>query len=99
MIPLIAMLAAIAVPNFVKARNVAMTNMCINNLRQIDGAKQVWALDKKKDESETPSAQDLTPYLKRDFKTFICPAGGTYSINPVNERPTCSIPGHQLPAN
>jgi hypothetical protein len=99
MIPLIAMLTAIAIPNFVKARNVAMSNMCINNLRQIDGAKQMWALEKKKDESQTPTGEDLTPYLKRDFNTFICPAGGTYSINPVGQKPTCPVPGHELPSN
>ena len=96
MIPLIAMMAAIAIPNFVKARNVAMTNLCINNLRLIDGAKQTWALEKKQDDSATPTAQDLTPYLKRSFNTFVCPAGGTYSINAVNQKPTCTIPEHRL---
>ena len=97
MVPLIAMLTAIALPNFIKARNVAMTNMCINNLRQIDGAKQEWALEKRKDESQTPTGEDLKPYLKRDFTSVVCPAGGTYVINAVGEKPTCSIAGHQLP--
>jgi len=97
MIPLIAMLVAIAIPNFVKARNTAMTAICVNNLRQIDGAKQTWARDNKKDESQTPTGQDLSPYLKNGFSTLICPAGGTYSINQVGEKPTCSIPEHRLP--
>ena len=96
LIPVIAILMAIAVPNFVKAKNAAMTNFCITNLRQIDSAKQMWALENKKDESQTPTGQDLTPYLKRDFDSFICPAGGTYTINPVSQKPTCSIPDHQL---
>ncbi|HTL59534.1 MAG TPA: DUF4190 domain-containing protein [Candidatus Limnocylindrales bacterium] len=99
MIPLIAMMAAIAIPNFVKARNVAMTNMCVNNLRQIDAAKQMWAVEKNKDGSQTPTGQDLTPYLKRDFTAFVCPAGGTYSINSVGEKPACSVAGHELPKN
>jgi len=99
LIPVIAIMAAIALPAFVKARNVAMTNLCINNLRQIDAAKQMWALDNKKDESQTPTGQDLEKYLKRPFNTFFCPARGTYSINPVGQKPTCSIPGHQLPNN
>jgi hypothetical protein len=97
MIPLIAMLVAIAIPNFVKARNTAVTAICVNNLRQIDVAKQTWARDNKKDESQTPTGQDLTAYLKNGFRTLICPAGGTYSINQVGEKPTCSIPDHRLP--
>lgn len=99
LIPLIGMLAAIAIPNFVKARNVAMTNMCINNLRQIDGAKQIWALENKRDGSQTPTGQELDKYLKHGFDSLVCPAGGRYLINPVGQKPTCSIPGHQLPGN
>ena len=98
-IVLIPMLLAIAIPNFVRARNVAMTNICLNNLRQVDGAKQMWALENKKDDSQTPTGQDLNKYLKRGFNTFVCPAGGSYSINPVGQKPTCSIPGHRLPDN
>jgi len=45
---IIGMLAAIAIPNFVKARNTAQMNACINNLRMIDGAKQQWALTNAK---------------------------------------------------
>ena len=97
MIPLIAILVAIAIPNFVKTRNAAMTNFCVNNLRQIDAAKQAWAQENKKDESQTPRGQDLTPYLKNGFNTLICPAGGTYLINQVGEKPTCSITEHRLP--
>ena len=42
-----AMLSAIAIPNFVKARATSQANACINNLRQIDAAKQEWALGKR----------------------------------------------------
>jgi hypothetical protein len=90
------MLAAIAIPNFVKARETSMMNACINNLRQIDAAKNEWALEQGKNPSDIPTAQDLTPYFRN--KTFpICPAGGTYTIGAVSNAPTCSIPGHQLP--
>src|SRR5436190_14039955 len=98
LIPLIAILAAIALPNFVKARNTAMTAICTNNLRQIDSAKQAWARDNKKGESQSPTGKDLEPYLKNGFSALVCPSGGTYSINPIGEKPTCSIPEHQLPA-
>jgi hypothetical protein len=92
----IPLMAAIAIPNFVKARTTAQMNACINNLRQMDGAKQQWALEHKKPETATPTARDLEPYLKARLE---CPAGGVYTIHAVGERPTCSIPSHRLPTD
>ena len=92
----IPMMAAIAIPNFVKARETSMMNACINNLRQIDAAKNEWALEHSKKTGDTPTAQDLTPYFKNGAFP-ICPAGGTYTIGPVGENPTCSVSGHKLP--
>lgn len=93
---LVPMMLAIAIPNFVKARETAQANACINNLRQIEGAKQQWALENEKNPGDAPTAQDLKPYLKNGaFPT--CPAGGAYTIGAVSNAPTCSIPGHQLP--
>ena len=88
------MMAAIAIPNFVKARATSQENACINNLRQIDAAKNEWALEKGKSASDIPAREDLLPYLR---SWPVCPAGGTYTIGPVGEQPTCSIPGHRLP--
>ncbi len=90
----IPMLAAIAIPNFVKARTTAQTNVCIRNLRQIDVAKQQWALEMQKPVTATPAEEDLTRYLPGKLQ---CPAGGVYTLNAVGERPTCSIPNHRLP--
>jgi hypothetical protein len=95
MIPVIAMLAAIAIPNFVKARDTAMRNACTGNLRQIVSAKQQWALENRKDENATPTADDLDKYLKREFSDVKCPKGGNYSINAVGENPACSAEGHE----
>jgi hypothetical protein len=92
----IPMMLAIAIPNFIKARDVAMENACINNLRMIDAAKQEWALENGKKPGDVPTAQDLKPFFKNGvFPT--CPAGGTYTIGAVSNAPTCSIPGHKLP--
>src|SRR5208282_6303175 len=88
------MLAAIAIPNFVKARATSQQNACINNLRQLDAAKNEWALEKGKRSTDTPTMDDLKPYLG---KIPHCPAGGTYTINAVGQPPECSIPGHKLP--
>lgn len=89
------MISAIAIPNFVKARQTAQKNACLNNLRQIDAAKQQWALDNKKTATDTPTREDLIPYLANK-KFPVCPAGGTYTINPLSDSPDCSQPGHQL---
>jgi hypothetical protein len=92
------MLAAIAIPNFVKARSVSQENACINNLRQIDAAKQQWALENQKKSTDIPTENDLKPYIMlRNGQFPRCPQGGTYSIGPVGQPPTCSVPGHVLP--
>ena len=91
------LLAAIAVPNFVKARETAQKNACINNLRQLDGAKEQWAIEHSKKVGARPSGQDLygpNGYMKHQP---VCPAGGTYTINPIGTNPTCSHAGHVLP--
>ncbi|MGH7942195.1 MAG: hypothetical protein ACREE6_13845 [Limisphaerales bacterium] len=72
-------------------------NECIANLRLIYVAKQAWALEKNKADTDTPTEQDLLPYIKGGVFP-VCPAGGTYSIGPVGQLPTCSIPGHVLPS-
>ena len=79
-----------------QAKLAANANACINNLRQIDAAKQQWALGNAKTTDDVPKAQDLLPYLK-DGIFPVCPDGGNYTINAVGELPICSIQGHVLP--
>jgi prepilin-type N-terminal cleavage/methylation domain-containing protein len=96
-VAIIGLLAAIAIPNFVKARTSSQTSACIANLKQIDGAIATWALENKK----TSSASVVTAQLFGDLNYIkskpSCPAGGTYSITTVQTRPTCSVAGHTLP--
>jgi len=73
-----------------------LVSTCQNNLRQIDGAKQQWALEQKKTADAAPNSADISPYLAGN-KLPVCPAGGGYTINAVNAKPTCSIAGHVLP--
>lgn len=94
MIPLF---MAIAIPNFVKARSQAQTNACVNNLRQLDGARDQWAIEMKKREGEPVNASDLDPYLKNGTAGLKCPAGGSYTFSPLGEVPTCSVEEHALP--
>ena len=65
---------------------------CLNYLRQIDGAKQQWALENRKTAETIPIATDIAPYLKDGVPK--CPGGGAYTLNAVGAHPTCSIPGH-----
>jgi hypothetical protein len=69
---------------------------CMNNLRQIDGAKQQFALEAQKQPGSLVSPDDLAPYFPN--KVFpACPAGGVYTLNPIGLNPICNIPGHVLP--
>ena len=96
-VAIIGLLAAIAIPNFVKARTTAQTNSCIANLKQIDGAKQQWALENKKASSDTPTTTEVVDYLKGTGMP-VCPGGGSYTVNAVNADPACSLvaDGHTL---
>lgn len=71
-------------------------NACINNLRQLDGAKQQWALENRKTVEAIPTVQEVAAYLK-DAAFPKCPAGGVYSLNAVQAHPACSAQGHALP--
>jgi competence protein ComGC len=92
----IPLLLAIAIPNFVKAKETAEANACINNLRQIDAAKTQWALEHSKTSDDTPTVNDLTPYFK-DHQMPVCPEGGIYTIGKVGNEPTCTVEKHKLP--
>jgi prepilin-type N-terminal cleavage/methylation domain-containing protein len=99
-VAIIGLLAAIAIPNFVRARQTSQTNTCINNLRQIDGAKQQWALENGKQAADQPNDDDLKPYLGRgdagSLDNVHCPlvasdpaACAGYTIDIVGTAPSC----------
>jgi prepilin-type N-terminal cleavage/methylation domain-containing protein len=98
-VAIIGLLAAIAIPNFVRARTTAQMNACINNLRQIDGAKQQWALEHQATSSASPGATDIQPYMGRGSAGTLpsCPAdsshqfSNSYIMNNVQTAPTCNI--------
>jgi prepilin-type N-terminal cleavage/methylation domain-containing protein len=94
-VAIIGLLAAIAIPNFVRARETAQTNACINNLRQIDGAIQQWALETRAAPTAPVTMANCTPYLKGGVAP-VCPASGTYGMTTVTEEPTCTVANHTL---
>src|SRR5882672_2307816 len=102
-VAIIGLLAAIAIPNFIKARTTSQQNACINNLRQIDGAIQQWALENNKTSSATVAFSDISGYLKN---SVLCPSGGTtfansYTISDVQTKPLCKKVAltHLLPSD
>src|SRR5881628_464664 len=80
-VAIIGLLAAIAIPNFVRARTTSQANACINNLRQMDGAVQSYALENKLASTSTYGLTSIQPYIKLDStgNPPACPAGGSYS--------------------
>ena len=94
-VAIIGLLAAIAIPNFVKARTTAQKNACINNLRQIDGAKEQWALEAKVAPTADIDKAAVDGYIKGNAPA--CPAGGAYVYGNVATPPTCDVTGHVLP--
>jgi len=100
-VAIIGLLAAIAIPNFVKARNTAQTNACINNLRQIDSAMQQWALETGAGDT-TPVKDSIWDYIKNGQPK--CPVGSTPYQLPasVTTTPVCpnagTLPLHKLGA-
>ncbi len=97
LIPLVAVpavLAGVTLPALAKAKSKAQTINCINNLKQIELAKKMWANDNNKSDDDVPTWQDLKQYLPGT--KLKCPDGGTYRINKVGAKPTCSVPGHAL---
>src|SRR5258705_6374321 len=95
-VAIIGLLAAIAIPNLVTARKKAQRQACVSTLKAIDGAKANWALDMKKSDADVPTDADLFGGDKYIETKPICPAGGTYTLGAVREKPTCSIPDHVL---
>ena len=93
-VAIIGLLAAIAIPNFVKARATSQQNACINNLRQFDAAANQWALEKSKVSNATCSlSSDLNAYIKLNATGKVpgCPAGGTYTDTiTIGTNPVCT---------
>ena len=90
---IMAILLAVAVPQYQAAGRRAKATACQRTLKEILGAKERWAMDNNRGSSDTPTMSDLVVpgvYLRR---TPVCPDGGTYTIGRMDETPTCSLGG------
>lgn len=88
-VAVVGLLCAIAIPNFVKARGLSRLRICVNNLRQIDAAKDQWALEKSKSTGGACTMDDIMPYLRRTEPK--CPVGSTaYIVNVIGTSAECN---------
>ena len=105
-VAIIGLLAAIAIPNLTRARATSQTNLCIDNLRMLDAAKQQWALEKGQLSTAVPQGTDIQPYLGRGNGVLpVCPIDPnlsfdtSYNLLDCQTRPVCLISSstHVLP--
>ena len=97
-VAIIGLLAAIAIPNFIKARETSQKNACIANQKQLEGAVQTWALENGKTGLQVPNYADIvgaTGYITRDPH---CPTdlAVNYAMFAPNAGPVCpkAVAGH-----
>jgi len=90
-----ALLTAVAIPSFMKAKSQSVQNSCINNMRMIEAAKEQWALEKNKNTGDAVVESEVLKYLKGN-KLPVCPQGGKYTMHAVGQNCECSIPGHKM---
>ena len=92
-VAIIGMLAAIAIPSFMRARTTSQKNACVNNLRQMESAKEQWAMENRQAQGATANTASCNTYLK---SSPVCPAGGTYAYLTVGTNSTCTVSAHAL---
>ena len=90
-VAIIGILIAIAVPSFLRAREISRRNACQENQSKLDGAKQQWALETKAAQDATPVWSDLVGASSYIRKSPECPAAGHYAINALNVDPSCDL--------
>lgn len=90
-VAIIGILIAIAVPSFLRAREISRRNACQENMSKIDGAKQQFAIEANKPANYDPVWSELVGPSKYIRKSPVCPAAGTYTIEALNLDPYCSL--------
>ncbi len=84
---IIGILMAIAVPNFIKARSNSRLQTVIANLKQIDSAKEQWAMETGQVSGAAVTSANLSPGYMKSYP-LNTPVTGTYVPEPVGTEPT-----------
>lgn len=90
-VAIIGLLAAIAIPSFMKARTQSQANACINNLRQIESGKEQWALEAKQAQGAAVVTASVMAFIKNPTAVTNCPGGGTIAFENVGTNATCTL--------
>ena len=96
MVAIIGLLASIAIATFSTYTIKVKNRICFENLTQMESAKQLWGLDHNKRASDTPTDADIFGSDRYIRVKPECPNGGTYSLNAIRDKATCTYPGHDL---
>jgi prepilin-type N-terminal cleavage/methylation domain-containing protein len=89
-VAIIALLAAIAVPGFLRARKRSQASKILNDLRLIDAAVDQYAIETGKKTGDTVDVTDWTNYLKKDTTLYTTGAdmfSATYGAQAVDSLP------------
>jgi prepilin-type N-terminal cleavage/methylation domain-containing protein len=90
-VAIIGLLAAIAIPNLVKSRQVSRMNMCVSNMRLIEHATEEAGLELGTASGATPAAATVNSYIKGGAPT--CPNAGAYTYPTLGGNAACSLHG------
>lgn len=88
-VAIIAILAAVAIPNFISYRKQSQATACVSNLKQIQSAKEQWLMHNTT--TAAPALRDLIGSDKYIKAAPVCPAGGNYTVGDATTDPVCSI--------
>jgi prepilin-type N-terminal cleavage/methylation domain-containing protein len=95
-VAVLGILVGMAFPNFIKTRNHAQKQVCIENLSQIESAKQIWGVESGKKDGDPATDADLFGFTRYMKKKPLCPGGGTYDLTAVGINAKCTVPSHTL---
>ena len=95
-VAIIGLLAAIAIPQYLRYITTTRTNTCIANLKNIHTAKAAWMIPNNAADGDAVVDAEVNAYMDRGAP--VCPAGGAYTYGAIGTDPTCTIAGHALPA-
>lgn len=90
MVATMGVLAAIAIPNFLKARECSQRNVCMSNLRMLKAAQEQHALERGGAAGDGPDVNEAITAVDRELH---CPNGGSYTLSSLGAEPACSVHG------
>ena len=94
---IIGILLSIAVPQWVRLRERSWARACQANLRQIEAAKEQFAMENNLSNGSSCTMADLWPAYMKGSILPDCPAGGVYTVGNIGVEPTCSYSGGLYP--